>query len=829
MTYWLNICEGMPIGSVTGSNQNSAGFSGEALTFTRSGAATTVGTNTAGEVIFGSKSLKFGFASGEMCYGSFLTGGHDAVSGRVVFRLPATMPPALTDVVSVIQQSQSTKAMSLRFSSDGKLNVKNFADATVYTTPSAITGGSVIDIVFAVQKGTGTGDGKIKFAVYDTNGDLTAGMATAYESTTANTGTLTLGPVNFGKITASTWAANLIADPLYAINTYAMPGPYVPESWPGLTVWNGTTELPVKQLTMWNGTAEVRIVSWDVVSQGGSVVPGGTSYTIPGSGVIYVATTGNDTTGNGTVGNPYATLGKAVSVAASGNTIVLRGGVYATGSSPNSQGLGTSVTVPVTIQSYPNEAVWFDGSDVLSSWTLHATGVWKHAWTYTFNHSPSYAWDGSGTSLVDGAYPMSRYTEQVWHNGSYLTQVATLGEVATGKFFVDEAADLLYIGNNPANVEVRASVRCAALTFAGTAPGSSGSTLRGIGFRKYGNQVPDFGAIKCNRGDLTLENVWVEDCATIGVSVFGDTYDNVTIRNVTSIRNGLLGIQAEKANNLVLDNVLVRYNNHQHFAFGQSSGGVKITRSRPVTVKNSTISDNLGQGLWFDQSCYDMKVSGNKIQRNTGAGFTTENCATGVLGNCLITGNGTKGVHILGSNSWQVWNCTLDDDYETFVVQHDSRTWDNTSANRDSRYNPDPVQEWVITSFIGKNNVIVANPGPPAFRVKDDDTGDAKRDYTTFGLDLLGNLYCRLSGTNNMWHLTDDDGTDQYYNNFTTYQGTGLDSTSVFISGSDVLNADYTLTTAAEAAVAGHAVPLPADIATILGKATGTQHVGAWL
>jgi Concanavalin A-like lectin/glucanases superfamily/Protein of unknown function (DUF1565) len=48
----------------------------------------------------------------------------------------------------------------------------------------------------------------------------------------------------------------------------------------------------------------------------------------PSGTQIYVATTGNDSSGNGSIGSPYRTLSKALSVASSGSTIVLRAGVY---------------------------------------------------------------------------------------------------------------------------------------------------------------------------------------------------------------------------------------------------------------------------------------------------------------------------------------------------------------------------------------------------------------------------------------------------------------------------------------------------------------------
>ena len=43
---------------------------------------------------------------------------------------------------------------------------------------------------------------------------------------------------------------------------------------------------------------------------------------------IFISTSGNDTTGNGSIGSPYATLAKATSVAAPGDTIQVRAGTY---------------------------------------------------------------------------------------------------------------------------------------------------------------------------------------------------------------------------------------------------------------------------------------------------------------------------------------------------------------------------------------------------------------------------------------------------------------------------------------------------------------------
>ena len=836
----VNSCEGMPIGSVTSSNQNSAGTSGDALTLSRGGTSTTTGTDTAGEFIYGSKSLKLTFGSGEMCYGYWLWAvggvGVNAASARVAIRIPAA-PATSVDLVSIVQNGSSTKAASIRIGSDGKLNVKNAADATLYTTTSALTLPGVVQIDLTVQKGTTTSDGKVKFAVYDSAGAYTAGMSAAYENTATDTGTATLNAVNFGKLTGATWATSLELDGFASADSYALLGGFVTDPWPEWGVWNGTAEDPVQSITVWNGAAEVSIVSWARMTTA-PVTPtmagcdpiGTASYSIPGSGVVYASPAGSDSSGDGSVGNPYATLAAAIAAASAGNTIVLRAGSYPEGSAPNSQGNGVTVDKQLTIQPYPGEAVWFEGSDVFTSWAASGS-AWRTAWTYTFNHSGTYSWAG-GTTMVNPTYPMSRYPEQVWIADIAQTQVATLAEVVAGTFYVDEANDWLYVGSDPTLAEVRASTRCVAITVAGS---GSSTTIRGIGFRRYAPQVPDQGVVKLNRGSCVLEHCQIDDSATVGVGVYGDTYNDCTVRYCTINRPGLMGVKGEKANGVIIEHCLITEANHQRFSYGQSAGGIKLTRCQTPTVRGNVIDRAWGPGIWGDQSCYDADIVSNDVTDCDGAGISYENCAVALIANNLITGRAgsttTKGVHVLGANGVQAWNNTIAGCRETLVIQHDYRTPENTSANVDSRYDPDANQVWTITSCTARNNVYTDSANP-LMRVKDDDGVPPKRDYTEFGLVLGGNLFNRVSAgrPTSLVHLTRSSGTDTYYTSLSTYQtATGLDSGSLLVDGVSAVDADYLLTDDAEALVAssGAAVALTSGVATAIGQPTGTTRVGA--
>jgi hypothetical protein len=83
------------------------------------------------------------------------------------------------------------------------------------------------------------------------------------------------------------------------------------------------------------------------------------SYDAPTGASRYVATTGNDSTGTGAIGAPYATLGKALSVASAGDEVVLRGGSYGSFSETS-----TSRTGWIVVRAYTGEEPKFSSFTV---------------------------------------------------------------------------------------------------------------------------------------------------------------------------------------------------------------------------------------------------------------------------------------------------------------------------------------------------------------------------------------------------------------------------------------------------------------------------------
>jgi Pel9A-like, right handed beta helix region len=92
----------------------------------------------------------------------------------------------------------------------------------------------------------------------------------------------------------------------------------------------------------------------------------------------YVATNGNDLASGASTNAPFATLAKAVSVAAAGNLIYVRGGTYVTIAKISLSGSGTAAQ-PIRIRAYPGEHPILDFSSVGGT-SLDAIGVTGSYW-----------------------------------------------------------------------------------------------------------------------------------------------------------------------------------------------------------------------------------------------------------------------------------------------------------------------------------------------------------------------------------------------------------------------------------------------------------------
>lgn len=557
----------------------------------------------------------------------------------------------------------------------------------------------------------------------------------------------------------------------------------------------------------------------------GSVPVGSARYPVPAT-AFYVAPSGLDSN-PGTMTAPLATVGRAVSKAPSGATIVLRQGVY-----------HESVTIPatktLTLQNYPGEVVWFDGSSRVTAWAADS-GAWRlDGWTSEFDASPTYtkgAPDGTapGWGFVNAAYPMAAHPDMVFIDGVGQRQVASRDQVTPGSFYVDYATDRLYLGSDPTGHQVRGSDLARALLIQGP-----NSVVRGIGFHRYAVSVPTKGTVVSSARGVTIENVLITDSATQGLFVGGRGLgENNVIRHVTADRNGMLGIESSYADGLLIDGVRATGNNTERFNNAPVSGGFKMGRARNITVKDSVFSDNLSTGLWFDESVYNATVTGNDVQRNTGNGIAYEISAEALIADNLITGNAATGLKVNNASEIDVWNNTIvgNSGRPVWFVQ-DSRVASDLSApGHDPRQTlPDPTVTWLLGPLTIKNNIIGGATSANCILCVED--GSLLRTPAQIGITSDGNVLYRTAATAPTWLSTWPRGarTATVSTTLAAHRlATGQDTHSLEFTGAAPVDATYRPTPALTAQQGTVAQPLSAAAARSTGYPAGERHLGAWL
>lgn len=414
---------------------------------------------------------------------------------------------------------------------------------------------------------------------------------------------------------------------------------------------------------------------------------------------MFVAPTGSDSA-SGTLESPLATVGSAVAKAAMGGWVLIRAGVY-----------HESVLVPekkgVTIRSYKDEAVWFDGSTILEGWEWSG-GSWVHRnWTAKFDHSPTYtrgAPDNTTESwrFVSENYPMAAHPDQFWIDGAELSQVASRSELRHGTFYVDYEQNSIYSGTNPWGREARASDLSKAFVIAGP-----DSTLEGVGVRRYAPSVPDMGAVYVSPSArrTQIRDVDFVENSTVGLSI---NAAGVTIVDVRSTGNGFVGIHATEADDLRLESVRVWNNNTENFNFAPAAGGCKITRSRGVTVLESEFGENNGTGLWFDESVYGVTVASSSFVSNKVHGLHVELSSKVLIANNSFLNNNKSAIEIQNTNLVEVWNNDILHNYKGINIIQDQRVGsDPLIPGRDlRRVTPDPEMTWIVRDVTVKNNII---------------------------------------------------------------------------------------------------------------------------
>lgn len=552
----------------------------------------------------------------------------------------------------------------------------------------------------------------------------------------------------------------------------------------------------------------------------GSAPVGSTAYPVP-AGAIHVSPSGSDSAAGSPVA-PVRTIGRAIALVPSGGTVVLRGGTYR-----------ESVLIEgktVTLQSYPNEAVWLDGSVPVTGWVGDGTTWRKDGWTARFDHSPTYTQGAPDSTkpywqfVNTTTHPMAAHPDQVFIDGEPLVQVQKRSQVTAGTFFLDEVTSKLYIGTNPSAHAVDASTNYKAMTIRG-----GPSVVRGIGIRRFSPSVFHMGAITVEAPGVRFENVVIRDSSTTGISL---QRTDISLDRMTILRSGMLGIHARYADRVKVLSVLSTENNSEHFNIAPVSGGAKLGSTRGVTIRNSSFSGNYGHGFWEDLSCYDSIITGSSFSDNVGTGLFLEISAKAVVADNLLARNQEFGIKVNNTSNVEVWNNTFVGNGRPLNIVQDNRR--NTNPNDpavDSRIAwPDPAMPWTLGPVTIRNNIVAESRTSANCLLCVEDYSH-QMTAAQMGVTANGNVYQRSSSTSPTWLVVWSKGVGSpavFTSLSAARSATGQEQRGREYVGSRIVDDATRLVPAVASVESQIAVGLPSGIASLVGRPVGTVHLGRW-
>ena len=540
----------------------------------------------------------------------------------------------------------------------------------------------------------------------------------------------------------------------------------------------------------------------------GSVPVGTASYPVPPN-AVFVSPGGSDTN-PGTLESPLRSARVAATLVPSGGAIVLRSGVY-------HESVKVVPGKTVTIQNYPGEPVWFDGSTVVSGWTKQGS-YWLHrGWTTEYSNMMGH--DAAFKARFIGTNPMAADPDQVFLDGVALRQVSSAPEVVEGTFYVSDAGNAIVIGSDPTDKQVRASDISQAIVTSG-----AGSVVRGIGVRRYANGYEKGGAVKMGGPGTITRDVVIHDVATMGLSV---TNRDKLIERVTVRRAGQLGISGYHNDTSVVRHSIADDNNTEGFKDAPVAGGMKFSSSRTIRIENNQMSNNAGTGLWFDVSAYDMTVVNNTLDGNTKYGIEVEVSDTAIVANNRATG-GEAGITVFDSGNVTISNNEVGGSTQAGIklIQDERRqaSLQEFSEARDPRYLGvvDPAVPWLTQNIRVLNNIFGSGGWYQLFSLD----GKTDRAVDTWNLTVDGNLFnprpTRADPTMVAWGKGDGASVERYEtpDALASAKGPAWRNAQVVepLALSELVGR--------RAAYADITVPVPADVAAATGLPAAARLLG---
>ncbi len=270
---------------------------------------------------------------------------------------------------------------------------------------------------------------------------------------------------------------------------------------------------------------------------------------------------------------------------------------------------GVYQDVGITPKNYDSfigqNGVTLTGSIPIGGWT-NSNGYWSASGFPANGFSP-----GTAAAGRDG---LAQVPEDLYLNGTPYLRVGSLSAVGPGDFYYSNG--LVYISDNPTGKTTTASVQYAGFNGDNTV----GVTVQNMTLEQYAS-FSQHGAIEAH-GSSGWNVIDVNAVDNHAAGLAGGS--NMTVTGGNYSNNGEEGIEDYAASNVVINGVTADNNNWAGYAEGWDAGGIKILTTNGVTVENSQISNNIGNGLWFDTANQNVSVLNDTMSNNQRLGLEYE-------------------------------------------------------------------------------------------------------------------------------------------------------------------------------------------------------------
>jgi parallel beta-helix repeat protein len=266
----------------------------------------------------------------------------------------------------------------------------------------------------------------------------------------------------------------------------------------------------------------------------------------------------------------------------------------------------------------------------------------------------------SGECLA-GAGGACRMANAVFSDGRPLRRVMQREDLAAGSFWYDREDERVYVYGSPQGHVLEMATAPVAITPDPLSPGSD-VTVRNVTLRMFATPA-QHGAIDVTAPGWTIAGVTAELNHGEGITTEGEA----TIEGSRAIDNGQEGIGGTGAHTTVVG-CLIADNNWAGFDPGWEAGGAKWSVASDLNVRENTVRDNLGPGLWSDIDSTGVTYEANTVTGNERAGIFYEISSDATIAHNLVRGNG------FGMNTW-LWGAGI-----LLAASHDVSVRENTLA-----------------------------------------------------------------------------------------------------------------------------------------------------